>query len=171
MIDACDHSMPSYPPPARQVLGLVIAFVVCFAAALLGILATMPQIPTWYQGISKPPWTPPDWIFGPVWSLLYAMMAVAAWLIWRKVGCSAGKKPLLWFALQLALNSLWSILFFGLHSPGWALADIFLLWLAILMTMRAFWPVSTWAAMLLLPYFLWVSFASVLNATIWQMNA
>ena len=171
MVDACDHSMPPVPSPGRQVVGLVIAFVVCFGAAGLGNLATMAQIPTWYQGISKPPWTPPDWIFGPVWSLLYGMMAIAAWLIWRKAGWSVGKKPLLWFALQLALNSLWSILFFGLHSPGWALADIFLLWLAILMTMRAFWPVSTWAAMLLLPYFLWVSFASVLNATIWQMNA
>lgn len=163
--------MQSYRTPSRQMMGLAVSVIICYGAALLGNLATMPQIPTWYAGIGKPPWTPPDWVFGPVWALLYAMMAVAAWLIWRKAEWGDGKKPLLWFACQLALNSLWSILFFGLHSPGAAFIEIFFLWLAILMTIRGFWPISKLAAVLMLPYFLWVSFASVLNATIWQMNS
>ena len=153
-----------------QVIGLVVAVVVCYGAALLGNLATMPQIPTWYAGIAKPPWTPPDWLFGPVWSLLYAMMAVAAWLIWRQSDWKTAKSPLLWFAAQLILNSLWSILFFGMQKPAWSMVEVFFLWLAILMTVRAFWPVSRLAAGLLVPYLLWVSFASVLNVAIWQLN-
>ncbi len=153
-----------------QAIGLVVAVVVCYGAALLGNLATMPQIPTWYAGIAKPPWTPPDWLFGPVWSLLYAMMAVAAWLIWRQSDWKTAKSPLLWFAAQLILNSLWSILFFGMQKPAWSMVEVFFLWLAILMTVRAFWPVSRVAAGLLIPYLLWVSFASVLNVAIWQLN-
>ncbi len=164
------EQMRALPSPSRQILGLAVAVIVCYGAALLGNLATMPQLPTWYANIEKPTWTPPDWLFGPVWSLLYAMMAVAVWLIWRKAGWRAGKKPLIWFGCQLALNSFWSILFFGIHSPGWAFVDILFLWLAILMSIRTFWPLSRLAAALLIPYFLWVSFASVLNATIWQMN-
>ena len=153
-----------------QAIGLVVAVVVCYGAALLGNLATMPQIPTWYAGIAKPSWTPPDWLFGPVWSLLYAMMAVAAWLIWRQSDWKTAKSPLLWFAAQLILNSLWSILFFGMQKPAWSMVEVFFLWLAILMTVRAFWPVSRVAAGLLIPYLLWVSFASVLNVAIWQLN-
>ena len=153
-----------------QAIGLVVAVVVCYCAALLGNLATMPQIPTWYAGIAKPPWTPPDWLFGPVWSLLYAMMAVAAWFIWRQSDWKTAKSPLLWFAAQLILNSLWSILFFGMQKPAWSMVEVFFLWLAILMTIRAFWPVSRLAAGLLIPYLIWVSFASVLNVAIWQLN-
>ncbi len=153
-----------------QAIGLVVAVVVCYGAALLGNLATMPQIPTWYAGIAKPPWTPPDWLFGPVWSLLYAMMAVAAWFIWRQSDWKTAKSPLLWFAAQLILNSLWSILFFGMQKPAWSMVEVFFLWLAILMTIRAFWPVSRLAAGLLIPYLIWVSFASVLNVAIWQLN-
>jgi len=171
MAEPVDETARAEPSLSRQAWGLLVAVIVCYGAALLGNLATMPQIPTWYAELSKPPWTPPDGVFGPVWSLLYAMMAVAVWLIWRTVGWGAGKKPILWFAFQLALNSLWSILFFGLHSPGWAFFEILLLWLAILMTIRGFWPLSKVAGGLLVPYLLWVSFASILNAAIWQMNA
>jgi benzodiazapine receptor len=165
-----DHLRPPQRSVKAQAWGLVVAVGVCYGAALLGNLATVPQIPTWYAGIAKPLWTPPDWVFGPVWSLLYAMMAVAVWLIWRQAGWKAGKRPLLWFASQLGLNSLWSLLFFGAEKPAWAMGEILLLWLAILMTIRAFWPISRSAAWLLVPYLLWVSFASGLNAAIWQMN-
>ena len=156
--------------PRSLALGLVTSVVICFGAALLGNFATMPKIATWYSEISKPAWTPPDWVFGPVWSLLYAMMAISAWLVWRELGGKIVRKPLLWFGAQLALNSLWSVLFFGMQRPAWSLVEVFFLWLTILMTIRAFWPLSRWAAMLLVPYFLWVSFASILNVAIWQLN-
>ncbi|MEC7695866.1 MAG: TspO/MBR family protein [Planctomycetota bacterium] len=161
---------PNQRSPRAQALGLVISVVICFGAALLGNLATMPQIPTWYSGIAKPAWTPPDWVFGPVWSLLYAMMAVSAWLVWRKVGGKTTRVPLIWFGTQLVLNSLWSVLFFGMQKPAWSMVEVFFLWLAILMTIRAFWPLSRWASLLLVPYLLWVSFASILNVAIWQLN-
>ena len=156
--------------PRAQALGLIVSVGICFGAALLGNLATMPQIPDWYAGIFKPSWTPPDWVFGPVWSLLYAMMAISAWLIWRKADGKITRLPLFWFAFQLTLNSLWSVLFFGMQNPAWSMVEIFFLWLAILMTIRAFWSLSQSAALLLVPYFLWVSFASALNVAIWQLN-
>ncbi len=161
---------PKQRSPRAQALGLVISVVICFGAALLGNIATMPQIPTWYAGIAKPSWTPPDWLFGPVWSLLYAMMAVAVWLVWRQSDWKTAKAALLWFAAQLVLNSVWSVLFFGMQQPAWSMVEVFFLWLAILMTIRAFWPISRLAAGLLVPYLLWVSFASVLNVGIWQLN-
>ena len=161
---------PMQRSPGTQARGLIVSVVICFGAALLGNLATMPQIPTWYSGIAKPAWTPPDWVFGPVWSLLYAMMAISAWLIWRTGEGKTTRVPLLWFGTQLILNSLWSVLFFGMQKPAWSMVEVFFLWLAILMTIRAFWPLSRWAALLLVPYLLWVSFASVLNVAIWQLN-
>ena len=161
---------PSQWSSRAQALGLLVSVGVCFGAALLGNLATMPQIPDWYAGISKPSWTPPDWVFGPVWSLLYAMMAISAWLIWRKANGKTAKLPLFWFAFQLILNILWSVLFFGLQKPAWSMVEVFFLSLAILMTIRAFWPLSRSAALLLVPYFCWVSFASALNVAIWQLN-
>ncbi len=157
--------------PARQTVGLVVAVVVCFAAAGVGGLVTAPQIPNWYAEIAKPTWTPPGWIFGPVWSLLYFMMAVAAWLVWRDAGFARARLPLILFAIQLTLNSLWSVLFFGLQKPGAAAVEIVLLWGAILATLIAFWKRSPWAGVLLLPYLAWVSFAAVLNVAIWRMNA
>ena len=156
---------------SRQAIGLVVAIVLCFAAAGLGGLVTTPQIPNWYATIAKPTWTPPDWIFGPVWTLLYLMMAVAAWLVWRQNGFADAKLPLTLFAIQLALNSLWSVLFFGLQNPGAAAVEIILLWAAILATLIAFWKLSKWAGGLLAPYLAWVSFATVLNVAIWRLNA
>jgi tryptophan-rich sensory protein len=154
----------------QQAIGLVVAIVICFAAAGLGGLVTTPQIPNWYADLAKPNWTPPGWIFGPVWSCLYLMMAVAAWLVWRQHGFAGAKLPLTLFAIQLALNSLWSVLFFGLQNPGAAAVEIILLWVAILATLIAFWKRSRWAGGLLLPYLAWVSFAAVLNVAIWRMN-
>ena len=158
------------PSLLQQCVGLVVFVLICFAVAGLGGLVTASNIPNWYAGIAKPTWNPPNWIFGPVWSCLYLMMAVSAWLVWRQVGLAGTKLPLALFAVQLGLNSLWSILFFGLHSPGMAAVDIVLLWTAILATLVAFWKRSRWAGILLVPYLAWVSFAAVLNLVIWRMN-
>jgi tryptophan-rich sensory protein len=159
------------PSLLPQCLGLAVIVIICFGAAGLGGLVTAPNIPNWYADLAKPTWNPPDWIFGPVWSCLYLMMAVSAWLVWRQGGFVEAKLPLVLFAVQLGLNSLWSILFFGLHSPGLAVIEIILLWIAILATLVTFWKRSTWAGGLLVPYLAWVSFAAVLNVAIWRMNA
>lgn len=124
----------------------------------------------WYAQLKKPLWNPPGWIFGPVWTALYIMMAIAAWLIWRSGGFSARRKALMLFLLQLLLNAAWSPLFFGLHQPALAFVEIVLLWLAILATLLVFWKVQRRAGVLLLPYLAWVSFAAVLNFTLWQLN-
>lgn len=158
------------PSLLQQSIGLAVFVLICFAAAGLGGLVTAANIPNWYAAIIKPTWNPPNWIFGPVWSCLYLMMAVSAWLVWRQVGLAGTKLPLVLFAIQLALNSLWSALFFGLHSPGMAAVEIVILWLAIVATMVAFFRSSKIAGWLLVPYLAWVSFAAVLNFTIWRLN-
>jgi tryptophan-rich sensory protein len=149
-------------------LGLGAWLAVSFCAALLGGLF-MPD--EWYGTLTKPSWNPPGWLFGPVWSVLYTMMAVAAWLVWRQGGWGKQRKPLLIFLAQLALNAAWTPLFFGLHNPGLALLDIALLWLAIVAMIAAFWRVHRIAAALLIPYLAWVSFATFLNFTIWRLNS
>jgi tryptophan-rich sensory protein len=156
---------------SRSLIGLAVSIALCFGAALLGSVFTTPSIPTWYAGLIKPSWTPPDWVFGPVWSALYVMMAVAAWLVWRRGGLAAARLPVTLFMIQLALNVAWSILFFGLRLPGMAFAEIVILWSAILVTSIAFRQLSRAAGYLLLPYLFWVSFAAALNFAIWQMNS
>jgi tryptophan-rich sensory protein len=156
--------------PRHQVAGLLVWIALCFAAAGLGGWVTTPNIPSWYAQLAKPAWTPPSWVFGPVWGCLYLMMAISAWLVWRQNGIAAARLPIGLFASQLALNSAWSVLFFGLHSPGAAFLDIVLLWAAILATIAAFWHWSCLASLLLLPYLAWVSFAVALNLAIWRMN-
>jgi translocator protein len=155
-------------PLAHPVLALGGWLVLCFGAAALGGLF-MPG--EWYAALNKPSWNPPGWVFGPVWTALYAMMAVAAWLVWRHGGWAMQHRPLRVFLVQLALNAAWTPLFFGLHWPGAAFAEIILLWLAIGATIAAFWPVNRAAACLLAPYLAWVSFASVLNFTLWRLNS
>jgi len=147
------------------VFGLFLA--TCFGAAYLGSVVTLPAISEWYSTLKKPSWTPPTWLFGPVWTALYLMMAVAGWLVWRQAGWS---RALAMFAIQLALNAAWSWLFFGLRRPGIAFAEIALLWSAILGTLVLFWRTSPPATGLLLPYLLWVSYAAVLNLAIWRLN-
>jgi benzodiazapine receptor len=154
----------------RQVLGLILLVLVCFAVAGIGSFFTMPSIADWYAGLRKPSWNPPVWLFGPVWTVLYLSMAVAAWLVWRRVGFSGSAMPLAVFGIQLALNLVWSIIFFGRNNVGLALADIVLLWLAIVATIFAFRHVSVLAGWLLVPYLIWVTFAAVLNLSIWRMN-
>ncbi len=155
----------------RHAIGLTISVLICFGAAGLGSLFTTPSVGGWYKTLSKPTWTPPNWVFGPVWSLLYLGMAIAAWLVWRSAGISGAKLPLAFFALQLAMNVSWSAIFFSAHMPSFAFAEIVLLWLVILATIVAFWPVSRAAGWLMLPYLLWVAFAAALNSSIWRLNA
>lgn len=152
-------------------IGLVIFIVVCLGVGGLGAIATTPEIEGWYTTIAKPSWNPPGWIFGPVWTTLYVMMAVAAWLVWRPEGFKAATTPLTLFAAQLILNVAWSWIFFGMHQPSWAFAEIVFLWLAILATTVAFFTSSKIAGSLMVPYLAWVSFASVLNFTIWRLNS
>ncbi len=151
----------------RLAFALAGWLVLCFSAASLGAFF-MPG--EWYTMLKKPSWNPPAWIFGPVWSSLYTMMAVAAWLVWKRGGFAAQRRPLRLFLVQLALNGAWSPLFFGLHWPGVAFAEILLLWLAIVTTLTAFRPVSRVAAWLLAPYLAWVTFAAVLNFMLYRLN-
>ena len=154
----------------RQVLMLLLIIFICFAVAGIGSRVTMPSVANWYTGLRKPNWTPPDWLFGPVWTVLYLSMAVAAWLVWRCVGLSGAALPLAVFGIQLALNFAWSIIFFGRNNIGLALVDIVLLWLAIVATILVFRQVSILAGWLLVPYLVWVTFAAALNFSIWRMN-
>lgn len=156
--------------PTRPWVGLILFIVLCFLAAWLGSAATTPKIDGWYAGLVKPSWNPPNWIFGPVWSALYLAMAVAAWLVWRQKGWSGAKLPLSLFGVQLALNVLWSWIFFGAENPSLAFTEILLLWAAIAATMPTFWYRSKLAGLLFAPYLAWVTFAAVLNYAIWQLN-
>ena len=143
---------------------------VCFAAAAIGQIAISGDRYEWYARLAKPSFTPPGWLFGPVWTALYVSMGLAAWLVWRRRGSAAVGLPLGLFAVQLALNAAWTPLFFGLQRPAVAFADIVALWAAIAATTWAFFRVSAPAGWLMAPYLAWVSFASVLNFAIWRMN-
>jgi tryptophan-rich sensory protein len=138
-----------------------------FSAALTGFFV---QPAGYYASLAKPVWSPPPWVFGPVWTLLYVMMAVAAWLVWRQGGWRAQRGPLALYLLQLALNALWTPVFFGLRNPGLALAVIILLGVGIVLTGRAFRPASRPASWLLVPYLVWVVFAAALNFSIWRLQ-
>jgi translocator protein len=156
---------PKYPW-----LGLVIFLVICFAAAGIGGAVTTPKIGSWYATLAKPSWNPPNWVFGPIWSALYFCMAVAAWLAWRQGGAEQARVPLALFGVQLVLNVLWSCIFFGLEMPGFAFVEVLPFWAMIAATMVAFWRRSMVAGLLFVPYLAWVSFASMLNFTIWRLN-
>lgn len=152
-------------------IGLIVLLMICLGTAGVGAALTNPEIDGWYRTIAKPSWNPPDRVFGPVWTTLYTMMAIAAWLIWKPAGFRAAALPLTLFAVQLLLNSLWSWIFFRMHQPGWAFVELVALWLAIAATTIAFFRRSRLAGWLLVPYLAWVSFACVLNFTIWRLNA
>jgi len=156
----------------KNITKLIIAIVVSELAGIIGSVFTTPSIAGWYAGIVKPALNPPAWVFGPVWTTLFALMGIAAFLVWKKGSDRKDVKIALGIFLgQLVLNTLWSIIFFGLHSPGGALIEIGFLWLAILATIIAFAKISKPAAWLLVPYILWVSFAGYLNYSIWQLNS
>jgi tryptophan-rich sensory protein len=152
---------------STQIFGLIVFLLVCYAAAFIGSQFTTPATQSdWYAQLYRPPWSPPNWVFGPVWTLLYTLMAIAAWLVWRKRAVHGASIPLLLFGVQLALNVLWSVIFFGLRLPALAAGEIVLLWLAILATLIAFWRVTPVAGWLLVPYLLWVTYAMTLNFAI-----
>ncbi|TVQ32017.1 MAG: tryptophan-rich sensory protein [Phycisphaeraceae bacterium] len=156
----------------RQTVALGLFIGACLLAAAIGSLATASSVGTWYAGIEKPAWTPPGWVFGPVWTVLYIMMGAAAWLVWREGALrdKATAGALTAFGVQLGLNIAWSFIFFGARSPGWAFAEILALLAAIGVTTALFARISTAASALMAPYLVWVVFASVLNFAIWRMN-
>lgn len=149
---------------------LIGFLVVTFAAAAVGSVATAENVKTWYPGLAKPSWTPPAWLFAPVWTALYIGMAVAAWRVWRRLSGSAAFGVLRLYGTQLILNALWSVLFFGLRRPDLALVNIVGLWVLLVLALVIFWRVDRIAGALWAPYVAWVSFATALNAAIWNLN-
>ena len=156
---------------SRDVVKLVVSLVACQCAGAIGSIFTTPAIPTWYATLEKPSFSPPNWLFAPAWITLYLLMGVAAFLIWRKGFRQEGvRAALVIFLVQLVLNALWSVVFFGLQSPLWGVVVIIALWIAILITIIKFFKLSTAAGSLMLPYILWVSFAAVLNIALFMLN-
>ena len=151
-------------------LSLLPFVVACFTGAGIGLAFTGSAAHHWYPELKKPEWNPPIWIFGRVWSVLYLMMALSAWRVWRGASWPAARIPLVLFAIQLVLNTVWSIVFFGMRAIGPAFGEILLLWMMIVATAVSFYPLSLLATWLLIPYIGWVGFASYLNFRIWQMN-
>lgn len=161
-----------HPPvvsAGRQILGLVFWLALSFVTGYIGGVASF-SAPTFYGQLTQPDWAPPAWLFGPVWTTLFIMMGVAAWLVWRRGGFGAQRGPLLLFLAQLVVNGLWSWLFFAWQLGGAALANIAILWLLIAATIATFWRASPLAGSLMLPYIVWVGFAGALNYALWQLN-
>jgi len=155
----------------KNIIKLFSAVVVCQITGVVGSIFTRPSIPTWYSSLQKPDFTPPDWLFAPVWITLYTLMGISAYLVWNKGFENKNIKISLFiFAVQLLLNALWSFLFFGLHSPLYAFIEIIILWIAIAIVILYFLKISLPSGFLLLPYLLWVSFAVVLNFYIMKLN-
>ncbi|MDI1286040.1 MAG: tryptophan-rich sensory protein [Reyranella sp.] len=153
-----------------EIIGLVLFLAFCLGIGALGAAVTASSVNTWYADLNKPPFNPPNEVFGPVWTVLYVMMATAAWRVWRAADRETAQGPLTMFALQLALNLGWSVAFFGLERTGAAVAVILVLELAVIATAFAFRPIDRLAALLMVPYALWVGFATVLNIAIWRLN-
>ena len=151
----------------KSTLGLVGWLAVSFGAGWIG---SQFRPDAWYESLAKPAWNPPNAIFGPVWSVLYALMGVAAWLVWRRAGFKKASAALVLFVVQLALNALWSYLFFGLHRVDLAFFEILVLWVLILIVAVLFWREVWLSGTLMLPYLVWVGFASVLNFALWRLN-
>jgi tryptophan-rich sensory protein len=152
-----------------QFIGLIVWLALCFAAAGVGGFASI-NAASFYGQLIQPTWSPPGWLFGPVWSVLYTMMGVSAWLVWRQYGMRLVRTAFIVFVVQLALNALWTWLFFTWHLGAIALIEILALWALIATTIVLFWPLNRLAAMLLVPYLAWVSFASALNLALWKLN-
>jgi translocator protein len=153
----------------QQTLGLAGWLLLSFTAAALGAMATR-QAPAFYARLILPDWAPPPWLFGPVWTVLYLLMGVAAWLVWRDRGFAGARPALALFVVQLGANALWSWLFFAWRLGAAALVDSALLWLLVAATMVAFWRIRPLAGILLFPYWAWVGFATALTYAIWRLN-
>ncbi|MBL8160281.1 tryptophan-rich sensory protein [Candidatus Saccharibacteria bacterium] len=152
--------------PAKLIASLAVAF----SAAAIGSLATIPNIPTWYEALEKPFFSPPNWVFGPVWTLLYTLIGISLYLVWSAKTKHSKRNAYLAFGIQLALNALWSLVFFGLQQPWLGVGVIIALLVMIILTMREFWPIRRYAAYLLVPYLLWVCFATCLNIAVALLN-
>ena len=151
-----------------SIIGLGCFIAACFLAARTGAWFRPGE---WYERLRKPSWRPPNRVFAPVWTVLYLMIAVAGWLVWRDAGFANAGLPLAAYALQLILNGAWTPLFFGLHRPDLGFVDIVLVWLSIVATIVLFYPIHVVAALLLMPYLAWVTFAAALNFAVWRLNA
>jgi translocator protein len=155
----------------KEIGKLLLAIILCQLAGAIGSIFTVQNIPTWYASLNKPWFNPPNWVFGPVWITLYTMMGISAYLIWnRGISKKEVKLALGIFGVQLILNALWSIIFFGLKSPVYGIPVIALLWIFIALSIASFYRLSKPAALLLVPYICWVSFAALLNLFIWILN-
>lgn len=156
---------------ASDVVKLVAAILICQAAGGIGAIATASSVSGWYSTLNKPSFNPPNWVFGPVWTTLYTMMGIAVWMVWNKgISNPTVRMAVILFAIQLVLNSLWTFIFFYFHLTGWAFVEIIILLAAILLTTIWFFRISTASGILMLPYIAWVSFASVLNFSLWWLN-
>jgi translocator protein len=161
---------PQFARPSYvQALALLGWLSLCYLAAAIGAVASV-NAPAFYGELVQPSWAPPAWLFGPVWTALYTLMAIAAWLVWRAAPLAETRVALGLFLVQLAVNALWSWLFFAWQLGGWAFAEVLLLWVLIAATIAAFWRFSRVAAILLVPYLGWVSFAAALNFWLWRAN-
>jgi len=164
------HPDSSPPSRARQLVALGLLLAASAAVAVVGGFWTSTSVGSWYPTLAKPSWTPPPWLFGPVWTLLYGAMALAAWSVWLRGGWAANRAALGAYGVQLTLNLLWSGIFFALRAPAWALLDVALLWVAVLTTTGLFFRRSRPAGWLMVPYLAWVSYAACLNAAIVRLN-
>jgi len=153
-----------------KIFQLFLSILIAQSAGIIGTVFTSSSIDSWYSTLNRPSFSPPNWVFGPVWITLYTLMGIAAYLVWRNRKNKQVKTALTFYAIQLVLNSLWSILFFGQQNPGLAFAEILILLFFIILTAVYFYKENAWAGILFLPYIAWVSFASILNYAIWQLN-
>ena len=149
---------------------LILCLLFTIGVGSLSSVFTISEIPNWYASLQKPAFNPPNWIFGPVWTVLYTLMGIALYLVWKKPISKDRNTGIAIFMIQFTLNFFWTIIFFKYHQLGWALIEILMMWLSILLTIILFWKSSTLAASLLIPYLAWVSFATLLNAAIMQLN-
>ncbi len=154
----------------KNIAGLAAFLAICFAVSGIGGVITASSVGTWYQTLTKPSFNPPDWLFAPVWTVLFVLMAIAGWRVWRKVGVNGARLAFTAYGLQLTLNLMWSGLFFGLQLVGWALVEMIVFFIAIIATGWLFRPLDKTAALLFVPYGLWVAFALALNTAIWVLN-
>jgi tryptophan-rich sensory protein len=153
-----------------DLIALVFFVALCLGIGALGAAVVATSVDTWYAELAKPSFTPPDHVFGPIWTVLYVLMAIAAWRVWRVADRDTRRGPLTLFALQLALTLGWTVVFFGLEKIGAALATIVVLDVGVVVTTLAFRSIDRWAGLLMVPYLAWVAFATVLNIAIWRLN-
>ena len=165
-----DEAPAVAPGALADLLGLGAFLAATLMVAAVGGLATGSSVGDWYRTLEKPWFNPPDAVFGPVWTVLYVLIALAGWRVWRRLPTVGGHSALGLWGVQLALNLLWTVLFFGLRRPSWALLEIVALWVVILVTIRMFWRLERAAGLLLVPYLLWVGYAAVLNLAVWWLN-